>query len=76
MFKVFQNQFFSMSSYFVELDKNLGNIIENDEKNCIFTTIRRGGYIETHAYPDAVAAEANRDDDDTYIDDSTNNFDV
>lgn len=63
---------FSMSNYFIELTKNLNN----DERNGIFAATKRGKYIETHAYPDAIGAEANLEDDNTFIDDTTNNFDM
>lgn len=61
-----------MTSYFVELN----DIITETAAKAIFSKIHRGEYIETHAYPDDVAAEADPADDNTFIDTTTNDFDV
>lgn len=42
----------------------------------IFTAVRRGEYIETHAYPDEIAAEADPTDDNSFIDTNLCDFDV
>lgn len=42
----------------------------------VSSRVYRGEYIERHAYPDAVGAEADPADDDSCIDADINDFDV
>lgn len=63
-----------MRSYYCEF-ADIKNNLENRE-GIGKTTVRRGEYIETHAYPDEIAAEADPIDDNTFIDTDLCDFDV
>lgn len=61
---------FSMNIYFTELTN------KEDARTEVFTAVRRCEYIQSHAYPDEVFAEADPDDNNSSIDSITNEFDV
>lgn len=77
-----------MSKNFSEMEENVdqatsdvfftnilgGQSRENVSKD-ISAVVRRDGYIEIHAYPDEIAAEADPKDD-PLVDANTNDFDV